>query len=471
MRKLGRWIFLLPLVGLAVVGASCGARTSLPGEDLPGSGGGESAGGAGGQGSVSHSSTASVSSSSSSSSGTGGGTNHPVISSSPSSFVQAETSVARAENGFVAVAWIDIPMSGKSTIGYAISTSDGDTFGPPATIASPAGRLASDPSVAVDAAGNFYVAWVGYYADAQGNPSDMHVYVAKAAKGATSFGAPLEVSNPAFANQTHDKPWITITSDGTLVVTYAVATKVQSRLVASHSKDGLSWQESVILQGASAFWNLAYPCAPKGGKRLWVTYLTFTNDVAVGLTYSDDDGQTWIPLLQNTTVSLPSEPVSFDDPTCVAQGNEVWVSYGLSKEPPGQMESTKSYAIRLAHSSDGGKTIDARIDAHDGAAGPFYIHPQMALEQSGAIDLVYYAGKMDKDKAGVYRWSRSDKPLGGFSPSAAVESPVTFLQDRADPRWLGDYTGAFWTGKKLYNSYVVNATGTSHVAFARVATP
>jgi len=147
------------------------------------------------------------------------------------------------------------------------------------------------------------------------------------------------------------------------------------------------------------------------------------------------------------------------------------VSYGLSKDPPGQEESAKSYAITLAHSSDGGKSIDARIDAHDPTTGPFYIHTQMALEESGAIDLVYYAGMADMDKNGTYRWSRSEKPLGGFPPSTVIEAPVTFTQDRADPAWLGDYTGIFWTGKQLYTSYVVNTTGFSHIAFAKEATP
>jgi hypothetical protein len=463
MRALGKVISVLrragfALVGLAALGASsCGARTSLSERGDPAEGSGTPGRAVGGSG------------------GVGGGvlgTDHPVISSSPGSFIQSETSVSRSPKGFVAVVWIDITMKGEARIGYTISSDDGASFPPPSFASSPDGRLASDPVITVDTAGNFYMAWVGYFADAQGSTSDMHIYVSRASAGSTSFEAPIEASDPALSNQLHDKPWITITADDSLVVTYAVATGAQSKLIAAIGKDGVSWNRSVILQGTTAFWNLAFPCAPRQGKRLWVSYLAFspTDEVSVGLTWSDDGGVSWLPLLQNTTVNLPDEHVAFDDPGCVADGEDVWVSYGLTKDPFGEEESDKSFAVRLAHSGDGGATIDARIDAHDPAAAAFFLHPQMTMEDSGAIDLVYYAGNMDKDLNGAYRWSRAESPAKGFGPSEVIEAPVVFFQDRDKPPWLGDYTGLFWAGDQLYTSYVVNTTGKAHVAFARVAT-
>ena len=459
MRALGKVVSVLrpagvALVGLAAVGASaCGARTGIS----EGSGSGSTGGGSGGAG------------------GGIAGTDHPVISTSPLSFLQAETSVARSPDGFVAVAWIDITKLGSSRIGYTISTDDGASFPAPRFLFSPDGRLASDPAIAVDAAGHFFVTWLGYLLDEHGAFSDMHIYVARASAGSTSFEAPIEVSDPALSNQLHDKPWITRTGDGGLVITYALATGAQSKLIAAVSKDGVSFTRSVILQGTTTFWNLAYPCAPKEGSRLWVTYLAFlpAEQRSVGLTFSDDGGLSWLPLLQNTTVNLPGEHVAFDDPSCVADGDDVWISYGLTKdlEGEGAEESEKSFAVRLAHSGDGGVSIDTRIDAHDPAAGAFFLHPQITREESGAIDLVYYAGDVDKDPNGAYRWSRAESPLQGFGPSEVIESPVVFSQDRDAPPWLGDYTGIVWANHQLYTSYVVNTTGKAQVAFTKVETP
>src|SRR5262245_19269245 len=120
MRELGRFAFVLPLIGFVIAGeSSCGARSTLSGDLAPGDTGGGGQGGGGGAGTTSSkSTTSSVVSTTVSSSSSSGGISHPVISDSPGSFIQAETSVARSPKGFVAVAWIDIKMNGKSTIGY-----------------------------------------------------------------------------------------------------------------------------------------------------------------------------------------------------------------------------------------------------------------------------------------------------------------------------------------------------------------
>src|SRR6185437_6100959 len=75
----------------------------------------------------------------------GGG---PWISQSPGWARQADASVAAAANGLVALVWIDVAASGQSTVGYAFSTDGGDSFAPPTILASPGGRIASDPTVA-----------------------------------------------------------------------------------------------------------------------------------------------------------------------------------------------------------------------------------------------------------------------------------------------------------------------------------
>lgn len=473
-------LLLLPLaLMMAASTPACGARTTLAerleAEIGAGAQGGGGSGGSGGATVSSSSSVSSTASSSSSSSGMGGGVSNPIVSWSPGSFIQAETSVSSTPNGAVAVAWIDIDSTSASTIGYVISTNDGASFPGVGFLSSPGGMLASDPVIAADAAGNFWLTWVGYFIDAGGSPSDMHIYVSKAAPGATAFGAPIEVSDP---NDTalYDKPWITVTNAGTILITYERDEMNGGMdegfgLIAARSTDGVNWQRSFIVNDTSfsSFRNLAYPCAPKNGNRIWVTYMEFTNfGLDVDLRFSDDQGATWSA--QELRVNEANEPVAFDDPNCVAEGNEVWVSYGLTPDRMTE-ESDKSFAIRLAHSGDGGQSIDSRIDAHDAAAAPFYIHPQIAREESGAINIAYYAGTMDEDDHGTFRHARAEIPAMGFAPSETVELPLTFLQARSDPRWLGDYTGAFWRGGGLYLSYVVNTSGSSQIAFAKLETP
>jgi hypothetical protein len=408
-------------------------------------------------------SSSSVTTTSSSSSGA------IVISDTPSSFLQSETSVATF-GPIVAVAWIDVTGSGFSSIGYTFSTNDGASFGPVGLVKSPGGRLSSDPTVVVDAAQNFWLAWVGFHADAMGNVSDMHIYVSEAPAGSTTFGAPVEVSDPADTTSLLDKPWITVTNKWPLLVTYERnAMPTDFGLVAAVSSDGMAWKRGFIVDDPSGmtFTNLALPCAPRDGTRIWATYLAFSgNALNVLLSHSDDGGGSWSP---GIVVSTPGEPVAFDDPMCVAENNEVWISYGLTMDmlDPSAGNASKLYAIHLAHSSDGGMTIDTHTNVQDAAAGKFYMHPQIFRELGGAIDLTYYAGNFDMDTNGTFRRSRAAVPPTGFGPSVVVDAPITFLQSRQSPGWLGDYTGLYARGTEIYMSFAVNDTGVSHIAFAK----
>ena len=465
---------------LAFVAASpaCGGRVVV--DETSGAGG---AGGAGGgvttssssssTTSSSSSSSSSSTSSSSSSSSTGGVTN-PVISESSNSYMQAETSVIAAPNGVVSVAWIDVNWQGESNIGYAFSENDGATFTAPSLITTPGGRVASDPVLAADAAGNLYVTWVGYKIDGGGNPSSMRIYVSIALPGKTWFGPAIQVSPQMDSEALYDKPWITVTNKGTIVVTYQRDAMPQEfGLVASRSTDGgATWQQSFIVDdpNGTVFRNLAFPCAPKNGDHLWVTFLAYNGSLMkTKLARSDDGGATWQP---EVLVSQPSEKVAFDDPNCIADGDQVWTSYGLTKDPLDQMtgNTQKLSSIQLAYSGDAGQTMSWHKEVADLAAGPFFMHPQMTIEDGVFADFVYYAGSMDEDYDGSYR--RSWVSLaGGIEPSSAVEQPSIYLQARGDERWLGDYTGIHWRAGQLYTSYVVNTTGTSYVAFAKYATP
>jgi hypothetical protein len=423
-----------------------------PGGQGPGGGGPGGAGGAAGA-------------------GAGGQDTGQLISESADSVMEAETHLAVTPAGVAAVAWISIPAGAQAAIGTTFSLDGGATWTPPIAVSSPDGRDASDPVLVVEPAGGFYLTWVGFYRDGAGNPSDMHVYVAHAPIGATSFGAPVAVSAPD-PNAFYDKPWIAMTSKGTAVVTYSRQSGSELSLVAARSTDGQSWQESIIATDpfGTSYRNLAYPCASRNADRLYVTYPRAGQFgvEAISLAWSDDQGATWSSEMD--VANAPQEPLAYEDPTCVAEGDDLWISYGLSQDPPAVESTALLDAIRVVHSKDAGASVDVRLYAHDVAAGQFYLLPAMTREDDGSLDVLYYAGDGD-GQPGTIRRARMPAGAGAFGPSVVVDAPLTFNVQRSSPLWLGDYVGLAWRGGRLYMAYARNDLGTSHIAFAAASTP
>lgn len=408
------------------------------------------------------SSTTSTSTTSTSTSSTGG-LPPGVISASPISVIEAETHVAVSSTGVVAAAWIAIQNGGNSTNGYTFSTDGGSTWTPVQSLASPNGQVASDPVLVFDQQNNCYMTWIGFKRDAQGNPFDMHVYAAKAPAGTTTFGAPVDVAGSG-TNVQFDKPWITVTNKNTLILTYAKTST--GGIYAARSTDGAMTWTNVLMVEDGNFRNLVYPCAPLNGNRVWATYHA---GGGIGLRWSDDDGVTW-PDANKAAIAAMTEQPAFDDPTCAAEGNEVWVSYGLSNDQFGGADSPKLHTIRIAHSADGGATVDFRANAHDAAAAKLFMHPQLTRDTGGGLHLVYYAGQADKDLMGSFRRSSSTDGGMTWQPSTVVRQPLQYLADRASAQWLGDYVGIAWHNGELYTTYVDNLPQLSHVAFAKAAT-
>jgi hypothetical protein len=419
-------------------------------------------GGAGGTGA-----TAPTTSSTGGSGGAGGGPGNRIISSSPETLRESEGSVAATPGGVVVAAWMAY-TSVKTTLGYAFSPNGGATFGPVALLEGPDGRNVAKSTLAVDAAGNFYVSFLAFAIAADSTPIHMGVFVAKAPAGETAFGAPVLVSDPAATDaELPFTPWITITSAGTLVVTYTVISdqSLNVDVVAAWSADGVTWQRSLMASGDTRR-DRPQPCAARGGSRLYAAWRASDVTSRVELVHSDDEGATWsAPVVVNEASAIPTN----DNPSCVAAGNDVWVSYASDLVKSGQpIDTHPGTAVYVVHSGDGA-TFDDRLAAHDPAAGPLYLHPQLAREDGGALDLVYYAGASDPDAAGTYRRARRPATGGAFGASVPLESPLTFLGALDDERWLGGYPGVAWSAGRLYTAYATNRSGPTHVAFAALA--
>jgi hypothetical protein len=154
----------------------------------------------------------------------------------------------------------------------------------------------------------------------------------------------------------------------------------------------------------------------------------------------------------------------------VVNGNEVWVLYGRTHDTPSTSGFGNLYAIRVAHSSDGGQSVDARYDALDPTL-TLALHPRFTRDAAGGLDVVYYTGTSEGDAAGSVRASRSIDGGASFGPSVVLHEPVTFTQSRTVQRWIGEYFGVTSLADNLYAAVIDNSGSESHVAFHRTPVP
>src|SRR5206468_6496346 len=126
-------------------------------------------------------------------------------------------------------------------------------------------------------------------------------------------------------------------------------------ILSAHTTDFASWDNQEIAADRG-FRNLVFPCQPSTGTKVYAVYST---GGGIGLRWTDDGGATWNDI-NKTAVAVQGERAAFDDPTCAAEGNEVWVTYGDSDQGFDQTNSPPLNQIRIAHSPDGGKSIDGR---------------------------------------------------------------------------------------------------------------
>ncbi len=392
-----------------------------------------------------------------------------IVSTGLTSIIDSESTVVATSDNRVAIAFIAIKQGGQSSIGYTISLDGGATFGAPAEIVSPGmNAVSSDPVVATDAANNVYLVWIGFQRDFAGNAFDMHVYVARSPAGSTSFGPPVEVTDPpGVTDGEFDKPWITTLADGTVIVTFAEDLEMGGPFMLARSTDnGMTWSETPVVDDGQ-YHNLGYPCVSPETGRLYVTYLTANvGGYEINVRWSDDGGITFNPG-DETTVSEAGMTPAFQDPTCVASGDNLWVAYGRAQNPfPGQGLPILDNVV-VARSTDRGQTVADRIDALAVCDGPKFLLPQLTFAGGTTLDLVYLTGDQDIDMNGGLRWSRSTDNGATWQPGQMLHEPLVFTGNRSTPQWVGDYIGSYFVNGDLYVSYAENTSGFSHTAFLR----
>jgi hypothetical protein len=380
------------------------------------------------------------------------------------------SNLAVAANGAVAIALQGHPDPLPTRVGVRLSQDEGETWGPVLLPDVPDGFASFDARVAADADGNFSIVYLGVDLS---NPSGRPIFAARAGAGATTLEAGVQIAGPGVDQNQANSPTITALADGSTLVTYAGANL--GSIHAAVSKDaGKTWTTSVIVEGGGLY-DMPVPCQTTGGSRAYIAHLggSTTAPIAVTLRHSDDGGSTWVADGTITVTDAAAGAVAYAPPSCVVDGDDVWVSYGVSSDPVDITFLTmqRLASIQVAHSSDGGKTFDVRHDAHDEAAGAAFLSPFLVREEGGALDLTYIAGKGAGDTAATVRRSRSTDGGKTWCGSVVVHAPVTFEPSLTSEKSLSRRHGLAYQGGALYVSYPDNATEFSHVGFQRVGIP
>jgi len=400
----------------------------------------------------------------------------PTVSVSPQSNAETESSILYAPTTLpVVVTWKAEPVVGPSFVGYALST-DGLTFGGPQVLPTPTGEAAREPTLGwtgftVD------IAWLAFDSNG-GTDANTHIYAADLAPGASAFGAPTEVTNPADLGTTYSSPR-QLLGAGPAIITYAYRNQGDSGIVASSRLADGTWQRKVLAHSDPAQATLELPTGTWDGtvssfNIAYIVRQAASNALAVHLLHGDGIGG-W----QDSVVSLPNEPVASVTPGVITPGitanapgstEHVWVSYGLATNSGNPQPAATLSDIRLAESEDGGVTFPIRKSAQATNVGPVSASPSFTSGLGGAMDLVYYAGAGEGDAAASLAWARDYGFSGFLAMPKVAAAPVVFEQNPSASSWLGDMIGVSSSPFRLYVSYVDNTSGASHIRVHRVRT-
>jgi hypothetical protein len=371
--------------------------------------------------------------------------------------------------GDLAIAWEAYGCDDLTRVGYTRGSASGG-LEKPRYLASPNGQMASNVTLARDGASALFAAWASWTpgpdrVQPQLQASDLHIQFARWPVGTSGFLAPVEVSEP-IATSFYDKPWMILTASNQIIIGYSDLSR-GAIWVASSADGGASFQRTLVDSVMGNFAGLCPDGRPGGA---FLTYFAYRT---IRLAHTSDGGVTWSAPV-DAAVSDSSGDVAGQDPMCVADGDEVWISYGRTHDGY-DVPVQRLLAVLVAHMTLGASlresdvtvlAADAGSPAGDGGtAQGFLLFPQFARRADGALGLAAYraagtgAGLADL----VYLVSAD----GGrsFGTPIRLATGLTPSLQRHVSDWLGDYFGWGPSAAGLGAAFVDNASGFSHIVF------
>jgi hypothetical protein len=374
----------------------------------------------------------------------------------------------QARPGDIAIAWEACGCDGITRVGYT-RRGQAAGFDKPRYLESPNGQMASNVTLARDGAGALFAAWASWTpgpdpAQPHVGVSDIHIQFARWPAGASGFETPVELSEP-IADSLYDKPWMIVTADDAIIVSYSDLRR-GGILAVSSSDGGASFQRAVI---DPAMASLSAPC-PDG--RPGGAFVTYVANRSIRLAHTADGGITWSTPVA-VAVSDPSGNVAFQDPTCVANGDEAWISYGRTHDSY-DIPVERLLAVHVAHMALGAAMPDNDATALDGAGDPtpdggiaqgFLLFPQLARRADGSLGLAVYRATSEAPGSSDLVYVVSSDGGRSFGSAITLATGLTPTLQRHVANWLGDYFGWSPTAAGLGAAFVDNASGFSHIVF------
>ena len=372
----------------------------------------------------------------------------------------------------LAIAWEAYGCDEITRVGYTRLDATGE-LAKPRYLASPNGQMASNITLARDGAGALFTAWASWTpgpdrAQPHLQASDIHIQFARWPANAAGFEAPLEVSEP-ITSPLYDKPWMIVIPGGALLIGYTDLRR-GGIWVAASADGGASFQRALVDPAMGNFVGLCPDGRPGGA------YLTYFVNRTIRLAHTNDGGLTWSAPV-NAAVSDPTGDIACQDPMCVADGDDVYVSYSRthdSADTPVQ----RLVAVHVAHLTWGASVLNGDVVALTSPAAPadgggpvsdggeaqgFLLFPQLGRRADGALGLAAY--RAAGDGAGLADLVAMVSPDGGrsFTSPIPFATGLTPSLQRHVPDWLGDYFGWAPIATGLGAAFVDNRSGFSHI--------
>jgi hypothetical protein len=360
----------------------------------------------------------------------------------------AEPSVAADADGHVFVAFMDT-TGATYTVVLRVSDDWGSTFQDGAIFSSADG-FAGDVSLAATPGGDAYLAFMDYhYGAAIYPPADTYV-VASHDHGAT-WGDPVQV-NVDDGTVFNDRPWVAIGPDGDVHVHFTslpAANRYETR--AAHSEDGgATWSTPVRVATplGSVVQSFGGGTVTVGGEVV-VPQQSFVSsgDSFVGFAHSAD-GEVFRTEQRDRVyfsrdLALAADPIVAASPTgrfCLAFQNAPERDYGI-----------------FAAVGDDGVALGETFEVDDGSAATQTMH-WMTADGDGRCHLVW----LDNRSRDWEVWGATIRADGTVSPNERV-SDASFTEDGARDDWLGDFISIAVGGDTRYAVWTDTRSGGSAI--------
>lgn len=416
-----------------------------------------------------------------------------VAPSAPAGTIHRETSMAsgpKKNSKLLVGAFMELypTVTPNRPCAFSITSDAGSSWSEVGTIPLedlPGLNACSDPSVASDADGNFYYAYVEQNQSAPFQFPTGDIRVARASGHGAWFQDTATVFDGG-ENDYPDKPYLTVDDNpdspyaGTVYVTYTEDDLVDGNewILVSASRDGArTWSEPIAVDGPpdypDALLGSMPAVGPDGTAYVFWAKFSYTEPYHdIRFSRSTDGGRTWSPAA-NVASARKGSGFFFlknADPTygtkanrglgvngfpsgVVAADGSVFVAWTDFQDgtcaPQSDLEPftpCHNADVRLAVSHDHGETWSVPVKPTDESGDSDQFFPWLAAHPDGLVSLAWLDRRLDPDNVNYDVYYTNTYDGASFLPNVRVTGASSLL---GTTRGIGDYNGIAATAKEV----------------------